>query len=240
MWIFVIYCHVVYCDIYLNVFGFWAQTKRYILKVYFFFIIVVAFFTIFWYFIAYMHVSILLSLWAQAQAEFLCCMNVCVGLSGIKIYALCSSLSLSQKCCDESYHGLHLRAWEDDWFPDKSIDYFVCKFLESNEKYDQCPKPQDNQNPFRFCQQTLCSHCCQLILFSASSAYKTVSGVNGPLVILDQVKVRKTADLRWLPPYSYFPFLNWESQFLILSFSFQLTMLAFHLISMNCTFMNTH
>lgn len=47
-----------------------------------------------------------------------------------------------------------------------------------------------------FCQQTLCSHCCLLILFSASSAYKTVSGVNGPLVILDQVKVRKTTDLR--------------------------------------------
>lgn len=29
---------------------------------------------------------------------------------------------------------------------------------------------------------------------SASSAYKTVSGVNGPLVILDQVKVRATTD----------------------------------------------
>ncbi len=44
---------------------------------------------------------------------------------------------------------------------------------------------------------TLCLHCHQHILFSASSAYKTVSGVNGPLVILDQVKVRTSADLRW-------------------------------------------
>lgn len=31
-----------------------------------------------------------------------------------------------------------------------------------------------------------------LFFFSAPLAYKTVSGVNGPLVILDQVKVRIT------------------------------------------------
>lgn len=57
---------------------------------------------------------------------------------------------------------------------------------------NQWPKHVIISTPIRISQHTLCSHCCQLIVFSPSLAYKTVSGVNGPLVILDQVKVRLT------------------------------------------------